>query len=111
MIDPQNQLVTVKAEKLSLYDFYTCLPVLLSNCNNLFFSLNESVCCRIRFIANKYASLLTKYDADGTSNNISDVYLEVFTSNLLYLKVKLYFLCIFFSHPIVVHTLKMLHNC
>ncbi|XP_060850151.1 protein FAM114A2 isoform X2 [Rhopalosiphum padi] len=56
MIDSQNQLVTVKAEKLSL--------------------LNESVCCRIRFIANKYASLLTKYDADGTSNNISDVYLE-----------------------------------
>ncbi|XP_022176970.1 protein FAM114A2 isoform X2 [Myzus persicae] len=56
MIDTQNQLVTVKAEQLSL--------------------LNESVCCRIRFIANKYASLLTKYDADGTSNNISDVYLE-----------------------------------
>ncbi|XP_026823057.1 protein FAM114A2 [Rhopalosiphum maidis] len=56
MIDSQNQLVNVKAEKLSL--------------------LNESVCCRIRFIANKYASLLTKYDADGTSNNISDVYLE-----------------------------------
>ncbi|CAH1737197.1 protein FAM114A2 [Aphis gossypii] len=56
MIDSQNQLVTVKAEQLSI--------------------LNESVCCRIRFIANKYASLLTKYDADGTSNNISDVYLE-----------------------------------
>ncbi|CAI6345747.1 unnamed protein product [Macrosiphum euphorbiae] len=56
MIDTQNQLVTVKAEQLSL--------------------LNESVCCRIRYIANKYASLLTKYDADGTSNKISDVYLE-----------------------------------
>ncbi|XP_025206942.1 protein FAM114A2 [Melanaphis sacchari] len=56
MIDSQNQLVTVKAENLSL--------------------LNESLCCQIRFIANKYASLLTKYDADGTSNNISDIYLE-----------------------------------
>lgn len=56
IIDTQNQQVTVKAEKLSL--------------------INESVCCRIRFIANKYASLLIKYDADGTSNNISDVYLE-----------------------------------
>lgn len=35
MIDTQNQLVTVKAEKLSLYDLYTsCLPILLSNCNS-----------------------------------------------------------------------------
>jgi len=34
MIDTQNQLVTVKAEQLSLYDFYTCLPILPSNYNN-----------------------------------------------------------------------------
>lgn len=80
MIDTQNQLVTVKAEKLSLYVFFKCLYIqikLLSIVIINIFSLNESVCCRIRFIANKYASLLTKYDADGTSNNISDVYLEV----------------------------------
>jgi len=82
MIDTQNQLVTEKAEKLSLYDFYTCLHILLQIIIINIFSLNESVCCRIRFIANKYASLLTKYDADGTSNNISDVYLEVI--HLLY---------------------------
>lgn len=42
-----------------------------------FFSVNESICCRFRSIANKYACLLTKFDADGTSNNISDIYLEV----------------------------------
>lgn len=54
-----------------------------------FFSLNESVCCRIRFIANKYASLLTKYDADDTSNNISDVYLEVIYLLYTYSTIKL----------------------
>lgn len=79
-----------------------------------FFSLNESVCCRIRFIANKYASLLTKYDADGISNNISDVYLEVIYLLNTHITLKLnvqYFLYFFFSRPIVVLTFKMLHNC
>ncbi|VVC39877.1 Protein of unknown function DUF719 [Cinara cedri] len=56
MIDTQCQQIIIKAENLSL--------------------LNEAICCRIRFIANKYACLSTKFDADGTSNNISDIYLE-----------------------------------
>ncbi|XP_025409362.1 protein FAM114A2 [Sipha flava] len=56
MIDTQNHQVFVKAENLS--------------------HLNEAVCCRIRSVANKYACLLTQFDADDTSNNISDIYLE-----------------------------------
>lgn len=47
-----------------------------------FFSLNEAVCCQIRSIANKYACLLTKFDADDTSNKISDIYLEVIIKNV-----------------------------
>lgn len=43
----------------------------------LIISLNEAVCCRIRSIANQYACILTTFDADDTSNKISDIYLEV----------------------------------
>lgn len=54
----------------------------------IFFSLNEAICCQIRSIANKYACLLTKFDADDTSNNISDIYLEVNSlHNIIYLLV------------------------
>lgn len=45
-------------------------------------SLNEAICCRIRSIANTFACLLTAFDATDTSNNISDIYLEVNFNNL-----------------------------
>lgn len=48
----------------------------------LIISLNEAVCCRIRSIANQYACILTTFDADDISNNISDIYLEVMNKYL-----------------------------
>lgn len=89
----------------------------------IYFRLNDAVCCRIRSIANKYACLLTKFDADGTSNNISDIYLEVFFYIIIHISnflciIVLYIIITFytyiflfvFSPPIVAHIFKMLHN-
>lgn len=63
-----------------------------------FGSLNETVCCQIRSIASKYACLLTKFDAEDTSNKISDIYLEVIIKRFYLLCLKIIpFVCLFQS--------------